>query len=129
MKLCCSLRWLYGILSKHPEAGHFTRPSLLLEPYQEGLLKNETVLALTNPSLYYNAYSAVFPGDKLKEVSFEGLIQGLGRRGGYVLEDDTTIVSGSMLAQQVPFREVSPVRASFAPRYKTGKNVGPLHVT
>ena len=84
-----------------------TKPGLLLEPYQEGLLKHETVVALTNPSLYSDAYSVLFPGDKLnEEASFEGLIRSLARRGGYVLEDDSTIVSGSMLAQQVPFREV-----------------------
>ena len=107
MKLCCSLRWLYGILSKHPEAGYAIKSSILLEPYQEGLLRNEIVHALTNPSLYASAFGTIFSRDQLKDTSFEGLIESLARRGGYVLEDDSTIVSGSMLAQQVPFREVS----------------------
>ena len=111
VKLCCSLRWLYGILSKHPttsDRGYLLRLShLLLEPYQETtLLKHETIVALTSPSLYVQAYDVVFPGEHLAESSFEAVTQGLARKGGYVLEDDGTIVSVPMLTQQVPFREV-----------------------
>lgn len=120
VKLCCSLRWLYGILSKHPttpDPGYMLRLShLLLEPYQENLLKNETILALTSPTLYVQAYDVVFPGEHLPESSFEAVTQALARKGGYVLEDDGTIVSVPMLAQQVPFREVRQEMCISPPR-------------
>ena len=70
------------------------------------MIKNDVILSLTDPSLYASAYEAFFPGDHVKSTSFEPLIHSLARKGGYVLEDDTNIVTSSMLAQDAPFREV-----------------------
>lgn len=119
VKLCCSLRWLSGILlespAQHAEVKNLDRQALsnlLLEPYHDGMLKNGLILSLTNPSLYIGAYEVLFPGQHVKNRSFENrsfepLIHSLARKGGYVLEDDTNIVTSSMLAQEAPFREVS----------------------
>lgn len=81
---------------------------LLLEPYQDDILKRELVCCLTSPSLYLGAYSVLFPSDSVKLLgdSFEPLIHGLAKRGVYVLEEDSTIVTDPMLTQQDPFREV-----------------------
>lgn len=80
--------------------------NLLLEPYQDGMLKDDVVISLTDPSLYASAYEAFFPEEHVKSTSFEPLIHSLARKGEYVLEDDTNIVTSSMLAQDTPFREV-----------------------
>ena len=103
VKLKCSLKWLSGILSESPEV---QEQVTLLEPYQDGKLKNSLVLLLTNPSLYISAYEVLFPGEHVDGGSFEPLIHGLAKKGGYVLEDDTNIVTGPMLAQESPFMEV-----------------------
>lgn len=83
--------------------------SMLLEPYQDGILKNSLILSLTNTSLYSSAIRVLFPGDRVPQqgTSFEPLIHSLAKKGGYVLESDGTIVTGSMLAQEAPFREVN----------------------
>jgi hypothetical protein len=81
--------------------------SILLEPYRDGMLRKDLILLLTDPSLYISAYEMLFPGEQLNSQSFEPLIHGLARKGGYVLEDDANIVTSSMLAQEAPFREVS----------------------
>lgn len=111
--MCCSLKWLSGILSECPTQLEIQNlnvqilSKLLLEPYQDGVLKSEVVLSLTHPSLYLSAYGVLIPGDQVEDnSSFEPLIHSLARKGVYVLEEDTTIVSSSMLAQDMPFREV-----------------------
>lgn len=113
MKLCCSLRWLSGILlespAQHAEVQSLDRQALshlLLDPYQDGMLNSDLILSLTNPGLYIGAYEVLFPGEHVKSRSFEPLIHSLARKGGYVLEDDTNIVTSSMLAQEAPFGEV-----------------------
>lgn len=94
-------------------AQHETNPNrqalsnILLEPYEDGMLKKDLIHSLTDPSLYISAYEVLFPGQHVKSKSFEPLIHSLARKGGYVLEDDTNIVTSSMLAQVAPFREVS----------------------
>lgn len=87
--------------------------NILLEPYHDGMLKTDLILTLTNPSLYISAYEVLFPGEHVKSGSFEPLIHSLARKGGYVLEDDTNIVTSSMLAQEAPFREVSDFKEVF----------------
>ena len=81
--------------------------SLLLEPYQDGRLKHDLVLSLTNPGLYASAYEVLFPGEQVEESTFEPLIHCLAKKGSYVLEGGTNIVTGPMLAQEAPFLEVS----------------------
>ena len=103
MKFKCSLKWLSGILSESPGV---QEQATLLEPYHDGKLKNSLVLLLTTPSLYISAYEVLFPGEHVDGGSFEPLIHGLAKKGGYVLEDDTNIVTGPMLAQESSFMEV-----------------------
>lgn len=112
VKFSCSLKWLAGVLSESLEKQSINRQALwimLLEPYQDGILRSSLVLSLINPSLYSSAIRALFPGDSVPQqgTSFEPLIHSLAKKGGYVLESDGTIVTGSMLAQEAPFREVS----------------------
>ena len=107
MKLRCSLKWLAGVIS---EDSFHQKPhvcSLLLNPYQDGVLKRELIGFLTRPNLYLSVYSILFPGGDVESSSFEPLIHSLARKGGYVMEDGDVIVSDSMLAQTKPFREVS----------------------
>lgn len=80
---------------------------LLLDPYQDGNLKDEIVDVLTNPNIYWSAYNVLFPGEQVVASSFEPLLHCLGKKGGYVVEDGDIIVSDSMLTQTEPFREVS----------------------
>lgn len=109
MKLCCSLKWLSGILSESPlwQEKQDLSKHLLLEPYQDGILKSDVVLCLTSPSVYLSAYNILFPNDRVEGNSFESFIHWLAKKGAYVLEEDGTIVTDPMLAQDVPFREVS----------------------
>lgn len=107
MKFRCSLKWLSGILPESLQNLNGQALSgILLEPYKDGRLKKDLILSLTNPSLYVSAYEVLFPGEHMEPGSFEPLIHSLAKKGGYVLEDDTNIVTGPMLAQEVPFMEV-----------------------
>lgn len=103
--MCCSLKWLSGVIAVNTlqDDTH----SLLLEPYENGILKSNVIGSLTNPNLYLSAYGVLFPDEHVKNGSFESLIHSLARRGGYVLEDNDVIVTDSMLSQENPFREVN----------------------
>lgn len=106
MKFRCSLKWLAGIISVGQCQSHETH-GFLLDPYHEGVLRDEVKDALTSPSLYHSAYNVLFPNERVGGSTFELLIHSLAKKGGYILEENGVIVTDSMLAQTEPFREVS----------------------
>ena len=114
VKLRCSLTWLHGIISEssslqlfQAKKPHKSFKNVLLNPYHHQNLKKDLIDLLTDPNVYASTYCVIFPREKIETGSFEILIHNLAKRGGYVLEDDDTVVNSSMLAQKDPFRKVS----------------------
>lgn len=98
--LCCSLRWLAGMLPSH----HSTIPLLQNPLSPHGTISRELVARLTEHSVYSTVLSRVLPGEKAD--SFSSLIHILARHGVYILERDSLPVTSALLSQRKPFREV-----------------------
>ena len=124
VRLCCSLRWLSSVLpssllreevaSEGIRDTPLTVKQLLLSPFQRSTLKKEVVNLLTSPHLYICAHGAIVPNEQLdSDSTFWPLIQGLSKRGIYVVDEDETVVNHTVLTQRDPFKQVSRTNCSY----------------